>query len=147
MGRIDKKDGTTVPVSIGLRPDDPVFMIPELSPHVDRGLNSRPLGDFIEPEDLDPVVGHIPMDDSGRAVIDQVLAYLAEEYGVTRADLVCQIMIRFTRPRMAYLADNFFDYLVYRELGSDYREPLFRQTLRSTRFVKMRCRVDQGAAG
>ena len=58
-------------------------MIPELSPHVDRGRNSRPLGDFIEPEDLDPVVGHIPMDDSGRAVVDQVLAYLAEEYGTS----------------------------------------------------------------
>ena len=194
MGRIDKKDGTTVPVSIGLRPDDPVFMIPELSPHVDRGRNSRPLGEFIEPEDLDPVVGHIPMDDSGRAVVDQVLAYLAEEYGVTRADLVSaelalvpagaprdmgfdrgliaaygqddrlaayaalRAVLEVENPQkttMAYLVDNeevgnrnntgarsdhFADLLsrlVYRELGSDYREPLFRQTLRATRFVSV----------
>ncbi|MBT8147207.1 MAG: aminopeptidase 1, partial [Gammaproteobacteria bacterium] len=37
MGRVDKKDGTVVNVSVGLDPDDPIFMIPELSPHVDRG--------------------------------------------------------------------------------------------------------------
>ena len=87
MGRIDKKDGTTVQISIGLDADDPIFMIPELSPHVDRSRNSKTLADFITPEDLDPVIGHIPAEDGGD-VADQVLAYLSEEYGVTRADLV-----------------------------------------------------------
>ena len=87
MGRIDKKDGTTVQISVGLDADDPIFMIPELSPHVDRSRNSKTLADFITPEDLDPVIGHIPAEDGGD-VADQVLAYLSEEYGVTRADLV-----------------------------------------------------------
>ena len=87
MGRIDKKDGSSVQVSVGLDADDPIFMIPELSPHVDRGRNSQTLGDFITPEDLDPVIGHIPGEDGGD-VADQVLAYLYEQYGVTRADLV-----------------------------------------------------------
>ncbi len=86
MGRIDRKDGSSVNVSIGLDPDDPVFMIPELSPHVDRSRNSQTLGDYLEPEDMDPVVAHIPLADGD--VVDQVLAYLADEYGVTRADLV-----------------------------------------------------------
>ena len=91
VGRIDRKDGSTVQVSVGLEADEPVFMIPELSPHVDRGRNSRRLEDFIEPEDLDPVVGHIPFsinegEDGG--AVETVLAYLEEEYGVTRADLV-----------------------------------------------------------
>ena len=88
MGRIDKKDGSTVPVSIGLNPDQPIFMIPELSPHVDRGRNSQTLGDFIGPEDLDPVIAHIPDQVEGGDVADQVLKYLANEYGVSRADLV-----------------------------------------------------------
>ncbi|MFT7294970.1 MAG: aspartyl aminopeptidase [Pseudohongiellaceae bacterium] len=88
MGRIDKKDGSTIPLSIGLNPDQPIFMVPELSPHVDRGRNSKTLGDFIGPEDLDPVVGHIPDQVEGGDVADQVLKYLADEYGVSRADLV-----------------------------------------------------------
>lgn len=88
MGRIDKKDGSTVAVSVGLDPDQPIFMVPELSPHVDRGRNSKPLGDFIGPEDLDPVIGHIPNQVEGGDVADQVLNYLADEYGVSRADLV-----------------------------------------------------------
>ena len=87
MGRIDKKDGTSVQISVGLDANDPIFMIPELSPHVDRSRNSKTLADFITPEDLDPVIGHIPVEDGGD-VADQVLAYLGQEYGVTRADLV-----------------------------------------------------------
>lgn len=87
MGRIDKKDGTTVQISVGLDANDPIFMIPELSPHVDRSRNSQTLANFITPEDLDPVIAHIP-DKEGGDVADQVLAYLSEEYGVTRADLV-----------------------------------------------------------
>ncbi|MDD9891761.1 MAG: aminopeptidase 1 [Gammaproteobacteria bacterium] len=88
MGRVDKKDGTVVNVTIGLDADDPIFMIPELSPHVDRSRNSQTLGNFIEPEDLDPVVGHIPDTINDGDVVDQVLAYLGAEYGITRADLV-----------------------------------------------------------
>ncbi len=88
VGRIDKKDGSSISISIGLNADEPVFMIPELSPHVDRGRNSQTLADFIGPEDLDPIVGHIPDSIAGGDVVDQVLTYLAEEYGISRADLV-----------------------------------------------------------
>ncbi|MEX0964790.1 MAG: hypothetical protein WDZ52_12195 [Pseudohongiellaceae bacterium] len=87
MGRIDKKDGSSVQISVGLGADDPIFMIPELSPHVDRSRNSKTLADFITPEDLDPVIAHIPGEDGGD-VAAQVLAYLNAEYGVTPADLV-----------------------------------------------------------
>lgn len=87
MGRIDKKDGSSISVSIGLEASDPIFMIPELSPHVDRGRNSKTLADFIGPEDLDPIIGHIP-DEEGGDVVEQVLAYLGQQYGVSRADLV-----------------------------------------------------------
>lgn len=87
MGRIDKKDGSSVEISVGLDANDPIFMIPELSPHVDRSRNSQTLGNFITPEDLDPVIAHIPGEEGGE-VAEQVLAFLMEEYGVTRADLV-----------------------------------------------------------
>lgn len=194
VGRIDRKDGTTVQVSIGLEDDEPVFMIPELSPHVDRGRNSQTLGDFIEPEDLDPVVAHMPALQGGGDVIDQVLAYLAAEYDVTRADLVSaelslvpagkprdmgfdrgliaaygqddrlasyaamRAVAEIDRPErttMAFLVDNeevgnrnntgaqsdhFADLLsrlLYAELGNAYREPVFRNALRQTRFISI----------
>ncbi|MFT4862604.1 MAG: aspartyl aminopeptidase [Pseudohongiellaceae bacterium] len=194
MGRIDKKDGTTVPVSIGLDDNDPIFMIPELSPHVDRDRNSKSLADFIGPEDLDPVVGHIPDAVEGGEVVEQVLAYLASQYGVTKADLVSselslvpagaprdlgfdrgliaaygqddrlasyatlRAIAEVDRPQkttMAYLVDNeevgnrnntgahsqyFADLLsrlLYSELGEDYREPVFRKSLRNTKFISI----------
>jgi len=87
MGRVDKKDGTTISISIGLDRDDPIFMIPELSPHVDRGRNSETLGNFLRPEDMDPIIAHVP-GEGGEEVVDQVLAYLTDEYGISRADLV-----------------------------------------------------------
>jgi aspartyl aminopeptidase len=89
-----------VSVSVGLNPDEPIFMIPELSPHVDRSRKTKTLAEFIGPEDLDPVIGHIPgtkagdkkngedgADEAGD-VVDQVLNFLETEYGATRADLV-----------------------------------------------------------
>jgi aspartyl aminopeptidase len=100
VGRIDKKDGSSVSVSVGLNPDEPIFMIPELSPHVDRSRKTKTLEEFIGPEDLDPVIGHIPGTKEGDKengedgaeqagdVVDQVLNFLETEYGATRADLV-----------------------------------------------------------
>ncbi len=86
-GRIDKKDGSSISVSVGLDADDPIFMIPELSPHVDRSRDARTLADFLTAEDLDPIIAHIP-GETGGDVVDQVLLYLAREYAVSRADLV-----------------------------------------------------------
>ena len=194
VGRIDKKDGSTVSISVGLEPDEPIFMIPELSPHVDRGRNSRTLGDFIGPEDLDPIVGHVPGEAGADAVINQVLDYLADRYEVSRADLVSaelalvpaghprdmgfdrgliaaygqddrlaayaalRAIVEVENPQkttMAYLVDNeevgnrnntgarsdhFADLLsrvLYAELGESYREPIFRQALRATRFISI----------
>lgn len=194
MGRIDKKDGTTVPVSIGLDGGDPIFMIPELSPHVDRSRNSKSLSEFLGPEDLDPIIGHIPDEIEGGEVVEQVLEYLAAEYDVTKADLVSSelSLVPAGAPRdmgfdrgliaaygqddrlasyatlraiaeidnpqkttMAYLVDNeevgnrnntgarsqyFADLLsrlLYSELGDDYREPVFRKSLRNTKFISI----------
>ncbi len=54
VGRIDKKDGTTINVSVGNKPGEPVFIIPELSPHVDVSLRERKSREVIAPEELDP---------------------------------------------------------------------------------------------
>lgn len=117
MGRIDKKDGSSINISVGLDAGDPIFMIPELSPHVDRSRNSKTLADFLGPEDLDPIIAHIPAEEGGD-ITDQVLAYLAQEYGVSRADLVSAelALVPAGRPR-----DMGFDRGLIAAYGQDDR--------------------------
>ena len=88
MGRVDKKDGTTVAINVGLKPGDPIFMIADLAPHTDRGYGDKKVKDLIQKEDLDPIAGHIPGLVKGGGVEEQVMGYLKTTYGISRADLV-----------------------------------------------------------
>lgn len=86
IGRVDKKDGTTIQISVGLDDEDPVFVVPELSPHVSGSLNSRSAREAIELEELDPIAGHLSS--GADSVEEQVLAYLREAYDIGADDLV-----------------------------------------------------------
>lgn len=86
VGHVDKKDGSRVDVSIGLDPDDPVFIIPDLSPHVDHDYRERMNRDVIMGEELDPIIATIPNETF--SIAEAVLAYLADEYDVAEDDLV-----------------------------------------------------------
>jgi aspartyl aminopeptidase len=89
-GRVDKADGTTVWIDVGNLPDDPVLLITDLAPHVDRDFRSRTQTEVIRTEELDPVVGTLPPDAAvgQRTAIDRVLALLHEKYGVTARDFL-----------------------------------------------------------
>ncbi len=86
VGHVDKKDGTRVAISVGLDPDDPVFVIPDLSPHVDQEFRERMNRDVIMGEELDPLVASIP--DANNSISAAVLAYLDGEYDIEEEDLV-----------------------------------------------------------
>ena len=86
VGHVDKKDGTRVGISVGLDPDDPIFIIPDLSPHVDHDYRERQNRDVIMGEEMDPIIASIP--DAENSVSNAVLAYLAAEYNIEEADLV-----------------------------------------------------------
>lgn len=88
MGRVDKKDGARVNINVGLNPDDPVFMIAGLSPHVDRGFGDKKVKNLIKKEDLDPLIGHIPDFGEASGIVSAVVKYLKKTYGISRADLV-----------------------------------------------------------
>jgi aspartyl aminopeptidase len=60
VGRSDTTDGRTVEVSVGLRPGDPVFVIPDNAPHSDSELRNRTYTNVLQGEELDPVAGSIP---------------------------------------------------------------------------------------
>ena len=86
VGHVDKKDGTRVKISVGLDPKDPIFVIPDLSPHVDADYRERTNRDVIMGEELDPIIGSIPNEDN--SVSDAVLTYLGSEYDIEEEDLV-----------------------------------------------------------
>lgn len=86
VGHVDKKDGSRVNISVGLDADDPIFIIPDLSPHVDADYRERTNRDVIMGEELDPIIGSIPDEDN--SVSEAVLSYLASEYDIEEEDLV-----------------------------------------------------------
>ena len=86
VGHVDKKDGSRVDISIGLDPDDPILIIPDLSPHVDHDYRERTNRDVIMGEELDPIIASIPNEEF--SISDAVLSYLADEYNIEEEDLV-----------------------------------------------------------
>lgn len=86
LGRVDKTNGETVQISIGLNPDEPVFIIPGLSPHIARSQRAAKGADIVPYESLDPIVASGPAGDID--VVDRVLAYLKDTYNIEGADLV-----------------------------------------------------------
>ena len=89
-GRVDKADGTTAWIDIGNAAGDPVLLITDLAPHVDRDFRGRLQPDVIRTEELDPLIGSMPPDTAAgqRTATDRVLAMLHQKYGITAQDLL-----------------------------------------------------------
>jgi aspartyl aminopeptidase len=87
VGRVFRKDGTAVDVSVGLEPGDPVFMVAGLSPHVDIDLRERRNRDVLASEELDPIVGSMPKS-ATEGVRAQLADHLRQTYGFGLEDLV-----------------------------------------------------------
>ena len=86
-GVIVKKNGETVTVTVGEKPEDPVFYINDLLPHLASEQVQKPLATAISGETLNLLVGGMPV---GKEVDEgiklQVLRILHEQYGVEEAD-------------------------------------------------------------
>jgi len=117
VGRISRKDGTSIDLSVGLKPEDPVFMIAGLSPHVDIDLRNRTNRDVIAAEELDPIVGSMPKS-ATEGVFAQVADYLRQTYAVSIDDLVSAelALVPATAPR-----DIGFDRAMMTMYGQDDR--------------------------
>jgi len=89
-GRVDKADGTTVWLEVGQDPGDPVLLISDLAPHVDRDFRSRTQQEVFRTEELDPVLATMPPNLAAgqRTVTDRLLAMLQEKHGITPRDLL-----------------------------------------------------------
>ena len=87
-GVVIKADGTSVTINVGEKEDDPVFYIDDLLPHLAKDQNSKSLGEGINGEMLNILVGSTPLDDQSGAVKASVLKFLEENYGITDDDFM-----------------------------------------------------------
>lgn len=86
VGQVAKQDGTLVDVNLGDAPSDPVFMLPDLAPHVDKDMRQRQQDMIFKGEELNVVAGALP--DAGGDLTKGFLGELQRRYGVTDEDLV-----------------------------------------------------------
>jgi aspartyl aminopeptidase len=85
-----KSDGKKITAAIGEDPSDPVFCITDLLPHLSADQNKKPLAEGIEGENLDVIVGSMPVNEKDRKekIKYNVLKILHDKYGVTEEDFL-----------------------------------------------------------
>lgn len=90
-GIVYLENGKTVEINIGEKETDPIFMITDLLPHIDRHgtPGSKIESREVQGEDLNLVVGSIPVKDEKikEKVKLAVLEYLWNQYGIKEIDL------------------------------------------------------------
>ena len=90
-GQVYLENGKKIEINIGEKDNDPIFMITDLLPHLDRhgAIGSKIESREVQGEDLNLVVGSIPVKDKKikEKVKLAVLEYLWNEYGVKEVDL------------------------------------------------------------
>ena len=90
-GKVLKKDGSHVDLSVGEAADDPVFTIADLLPHLSRKLqNEKKVVDAFEGEKLNVLVGSLPLgdDETKERFKLAMLEYLFTTYGIVEEDLM-----------------------------------------------------------
>ena len=89
-GVIIKSNGEKIEVSIGEEECDPIFTITDLLPHLAQDQMEKKLKDGISGEDLNILVGSIPLDDKdiSEKIKLNILALLNEKYGIKEIDFV-----------------------------------------------------------
>lgn len=97
-GEIHTKDGKCRRVSIGEGEGEPIFLIPDLAPHLDSEIAERKADKTIEGENLDAIFGHRPDfthdggDESGgekKSVLKEtVLAWIKSQWGIEERELI-----------------------------------------------------------
>ena len=71
-GRIFREDGSFVDISIGEKDDEPKFIITDLLPHLAAEQDKRTLREGVKGEELNIVIGSIPMIDLDEEIKDAV---------------------------------------------------------------------------
>ena len=99
VGRVDKKDGTVVNISVGFDENDPILIVTDLAPHVDHDNRKRTSRDVIKKEELDVIIASKPGFE--KSVKKLMVDFLAKQYDITVEDLVSAelALVPATKPR------------------------------------------------
>ncbi|MEG0368847.1 MAG: aminopeptidase [Hungatella sp.] len=89
-GVVIRKDGEKINICLGEKPEDPVFCVTDLLPHLSAEQNDRMLKDGLKGEELNIVVGSIPYaeEEIKDAVKLLALQILNEQYGIVEGDFM-----------------------------------------------------------
>ena len=89
-GKVVRRDGSEVYVTIGNDPADPQLVITDLLPHLGREQGKKPLNEAIPSESLNILMGSRPeADDDGKDRVKlSVLRILNEKYGIVEEDFI-----------------------------------------------------------
>lgn len=89
-GKIVKKDGTSVEITLGEDQNDPVFCVTDLLPHLSKEQMSKTMQKAIDAENLNILVGSRPFkSDKGSELVKlNIMKLLNEKYGITEADFL-----------------------------------------------------------
>lgn len=90
-GIVINKAGEVINITIGEDENDPIFIIPDLLPHLARKVQStKPLAEAITADHLNVVISSIPVADKDEkeAIKAYVLQLLNEKYGIDEADFL-----------------------------------------------------------
>lgn len=93
-GVVYKKDGSHVEVSVGEEDGEPVLGITDLLIHLSADLLSKPAGKVVAGEDLDVMIGNIPLDDKEKEPFsDYIMGILKEKYGMEKEDFLSSELV------------------------------------------------------
>ena len=93
-GVIVKPNGSKVEITIGDKPEDPVFQITDILPHFGAEQSGKKVSEAFDPEDMDALIGSAPAigqagdDEAKERVKRNILRILETEYGVTEEDFL-----------------------------------------------------------
>ena len=93
-GVVVRKDGTRVDVCVGENPDEPVFMITDILPHLGAPQMEKPAPKIIEGESLDLLIGSEPCaktedsNDEKERISANILKTLNDKYGIEEEDFL-----------------------------------------------------------
>ena len=89
-GVIVKANGEKITLNIGENENDPIFTITDLLPHLAKDQVNKKLGEAIEGENLDLLIGSIPiLDEKAKQKVKlNILKILNEKYGITEKDFL-----------------------------------------------------------
>ncbi|MDR2055139.1 MAG: aminopeptidase [Desulfovibrio sp.] len=98
-GMVVRENGEKIPVSIGERPDEPVFCIADLLPHLAQKQGNQKLNEAFEAEKLNVVLAHSPKiakrdnrdkadEKNGDSVREHLLELLHAKYGICEEDMI-----------------------------------------------------------